>query len=107
MAYLGKDWKQSVSRVNLLKFVGDLLIISGLLLLCAGISSALTINLFESIHFPIGEFYGKNIVGWLLAPIPLVGVYLLQTNTQNCYFKTIKKITFLRRSLKHFCKVLA
>lgn len=82
LAYLGKDWKQSVSRVNLLKFVGDLLIISGLLLLCAGISSALTINLFESIHFPIGEFYGKNIVGWLLAPIPLVGVYLLQTNTQ-------------------------
>jgi len=82
LAYLGKDWKQSISRVNLLKLVGDLIIISGLLLLCAGISSALTINLFESIHFPIGDFYGKNIVGWLLAPIPLVGVYLLQTNTQ-------------------------
>ena len=35
LAYLGKDWKQSISRVNLLKLVGDLIIISGLLLLCA------------------------------------------------------------------------
>ena len=82
LAFLGKDWNQSGSRVYLLKFIGDLIIISGLLLLCAGISSALTINLFESIHYPIAEFYGKNIIGWLLAPIPLVGVYLLQTNPQ-------------------------
>lgn len=82
LAYLGKGWSLSEYRVNLLKFVGDLIIISGLLLLCTGICSALTINLFESIHFPIGDFYGKHIIGWLLAPIPLVGVYLLQTNTQ-------------------------
>ncbi len=78
---LGNRFNEASERILYLKYVGDLLIISGLILLCVGLFSALTINLFEAIQVKISEFYPKYILWWLLAPIPVVGAYLLESNS--------------------------
>ncbi len=77
---LGTRFNQASDRILFLKYVGDLLIISGLILLSVGLFSALTINLFEAIQIKMNDFYPKYILFWLLAPIPVVGAFLLESN---------------------------
>ena len=77
---LGNRFNHASERILFLKYVGDLLIISGLILLSVGLFSALTINLFEAIQIKMGDFYPKYILIWLLAPVPIVGAYLLELN---------------------------
>jgi hypothetical protein len=77
---LGSDFNQATHRIQFVKYVGDLIIISGLILLSVGLFSALTINLFEAIQVKMGEFYPKYVLFWLLAPVPVVGAYLLESN---------------------------
>lgn len=78
---LGTRFNQATERIVFLKYVGDLLIISGLILLSVGLFSALTVNLFEAIQVKMGEFYPKYILFWLLAPVPVVGAFLLESTT--------------------------
>jgi hypothetical protein len=79
-AFLGDQVNNASARIRLLKFSGDLLIICGLLLIGFFLLTALSINLFEAIGVHVGDFFGQYIVVWLLAPIPMLGAYLLQSN---------------------------
>lgn len=81
-AFLGKQFNSSSDRINLLKFSGDGLIMSGLLLIGFFLFTALTLGLFKSIHLDAGQYYGQYVVVWLLAPIPFVAAALVFNNNQ-------------------------
>lgn len=80
LSYLGNDWKSKASRIRFLKFMADLLIICGLILLSFGILSAITINLFETIGIHIEAFYTKYIIQFFIAPLPLIGTFIIKSN---------------------------
>ncbi|MFZ2324789.1 MAG: hypothetical protein WAV89_13960 [Ignavibacteriaceae bacterium] len=80
--YLGNDVKNDKRRLDFLRYNGDLVVMTAVILLAGGLFTALTINLFRLINIPIEEFYFKNIGIWGLAASPIVGTYLVQTNPQ-------------------------
>ena len=69
-------------RLDYLKFNGDLIIMTGLILIGGGILTAITINLFMLIGLHIEEFYMQNIGIFGLAAVPIIGTYLVQNNPQ-------------------------
>jgi len=81
-SFLGEHIKSSQSRIGFLRYNGDLLIMSGILLLSTIIFSAITVNLFDLIGINIEIFYFQNIMVWGIAAIPIVATYLIQTNAQ-------------------------
>ena len=81
-SFLGVNIKSSQSRIGFLRYNGDLLVISGILILATIIFSAITVNLFDLIGINIEIFYFQNIMIWGIAAIPIVATYLIQTNAQ-------------------------
>ena len=81
-SFLGVNIKSSQSRIGFLRYNGDLVVISGILLLSTVLFSAITVNLFDLIGINIEIFYFQNIMIWGIAAIPIVATYLIQTNAQ-------------------------
>ena len=69
-------------RLDFLRYNGDLVIMTGLLLIAGGILTAITIGLFDLIGFKIEKFYTNYIVICGLAAVPIVATYITQTNPQ-------------------------
>ena len=69
-------------RLSFLKYNGDLVVITTLILLAGAIMTGITIGLFELIGFHIEHFYFENVVIFGLPAAPIVGTYLTQTNPQ-------------------------
>ena len=80
--YLGKDFKNNQRRLDFLRYNGDLVVMTTIILIAGGLFTMLTINLFRLIDIPIEEFYFENIGIWGLAASPIVGTFLVQTNPQ-------------------------
>ena len=80
-AFVGDYKNDEQKRLGFLKYNGDLVVMTGLILIAGGIMSAITVGLFELIGFHIG-FYFKNVAIYGLAAAPIVGTYLTQTNPQ-------------------------
>jgi hypothetical protein len=78
--FIGGDLNNSFLKINYLKFNGDLLVMSALLLISGGLFSGITIGLFNLIELRIEEFYFNYIVVWGLSCIPLIATYLVQSN---------------------------
>jgi hypothetical protein len=81
-SFLGENIKSSQSRIGFLRYNGDLVVMSGILLLSTVLFSAITVNLFDLIGINIEIFYFQNIMIWGIAAIPIVATYLIQTNVQ-------------------------
>jgi len=69
-------------RLDYLRYNGDLVVITTVILIAGMILSGITIALFSLIEFEIEEFYLQYIVVWGLAASPIVGTYVTQTNPQ-------------------------
>ncbi len=80
--YLGDDVKNDQRRLDFLRYNGDLVVMTAIILLAGGLFTVLTINLFSLIDIHIEEFYFKNIGILGLAAAPIVGTFLVQTNPQ-------------------------
>lgn len=80
--YVGISLNDNRKRIEFLRYNGELLIISGLILIAGAVLTAITIGLFTVIGFDINEFYFKHIVIFCLPIIPILGTFLTQTNPQ-------------------------
>lgn len=78
--FIGADLENNALKINYLKFNGDLLVMSALLVLAGGLFSGITLGLFNLIEVKIDEFYFNYIVVWGLSSIPLIATYLVQSN---------------------------
>ncbi len=67
-------------RLGFLKYNGDLLVISALLIIAGIILSAITLGLFSVIGIDIAEWYFKNVVVFVAPAVPIVGTYLIRNN---------------------------
>ncbi len=81
-AFVGDNPNNGEERLSYLKYNGDLVVMTTLILIAGAIMSGLTIGLFEIIGFHIGEFYFENIVVFALPAAPIAATWLTQTNTQ-------------------------
>ncbi|AYA36896.1 hypothetical protein D3Y59_07395 [Hymenobacter oligotrophus] len=81
-AYVGGAANNPDKRLGFLKYNGDLVVITTLILIAGAIMTGITIGLFSLIGLQIEEFYVQYVVVFGLAAAPIVGTYLTQTNPQ-------------------------
>lgn len=81
-AFVGETRNNEQRRLGFLKYNGDLVVMTTLILIAGGIMSGITVGLFQLIGFHIEEFYFQNVGVFGLAAAPVVGTYLTQTNPQ-------------------------
>ena len=78
-AFIGGHIRDFRQKLGYLRYNGDLVVMSALLLISGGIMTAITIGLFELIGYRIEEFYFQYIVVFFLPAVPVVGTVLTQT----------------------------
>ena len=81
LVYVGEFWLNNNKRIEFLQYCGDLLIMSGLLLISGGLFTTVTIGLFEVVGFNIEDFYFENVAVWGIPAIPILASYLIFNNT--------------------------
>lgn len=81
-AFVGNTLTDYNRRLDFLRYNGDLVVMTTLILITGGIMTGLTIGLFSLIGFQIEQFYFEYIGIFGLASAPIVGTYLTQTNPQ-------------------------
>lgn len=81
-AFIGKLSNNNEMWLAYLKYNGDLVVMTALIVISGGIMTAITIGLFSLIGFNIESFYFENIVVFGLPAAPIIGTYLIQTNPQ-------------------------
>jgi len=79
-AYVGDKKNLVEKRLGFLKYNGDLVVMTSLILLAGGLMTAVTIGLFSLIGFNIEKLYFEYIVIFGLPAAPLCATYLTQTN---------------------------
>lgn len=81
-AFVGDMRNNYEKRLGYLKYNGDLVVMSALILISGGIMTGLTINLFKLIGLEIENFYFEYIIIFGLPAVPIVGTWLTQANPQ-------------------------
>ncbi len=79
-AFVGAAGNTGERRLAYLKYNGDLVVMTTLIMIAAGIMTGITIGLFALIGINIEKFYFENIVVFGLPAAPILGTYLTQTN---------------------------
>ncbi|WP_353182831.1 hypothetical protein [Parapedobacter lycopersici] len=81
-AFTGNDHGSNSKRIGFLTYNGDLLVMTGLLLIAGIALSGITLGLFSLIGLAIETLYFRNIGVVGLAAAPMVGTYLVRSNPQ-------------------------
>ena len=81
-AFVGSDYTNNQKRIGFIKYNGDLLVISVVIVLAGMLFTAITIGLFELIGINIAQFYMQYIAIWGIAGVPILATYLINTNPQ-------------------------
>ncbi len=81
-SYVGNNIRSNQNRLDFLRYNGDLVIMTGLLVIAGGILTGITIGLFSVIGFDIENFYFEYIGIYGGAALPVVATYITQTNPQ-------------------------
>lgn len=81
-AFTGRKLNDAGERMNYLRFNGDLVVITAIILIAGGILTVLTQGLFSVIGLEISQFYMKNIALPGVAAVPIISTYVLEKNPQ-------------------------
>jgi hypothetical protein len=81
-AFVGEVRNNDEKRLSYLRYNGDLVVMTTLILIAGAIMTAITINLFNLIGFKIEELYFQYVGIFGLSAAPIIGTYLTQANPQ-------------------------
>ena len=76
--FIDFDLKERSKRIDYLKYNGDLIILTLLILIGGGVLTAVTIGLFSAIGVHIENFYMENIAIIGLVASPIVATYIIR-----------------------------
>ena len=79
-SFVSDNLKNYQRRLDFLRFNGDLIVMTTIILIAGAVLTGITIGLFSLIEINIEAFYLQHIVVCGLAASPLVGTYLVYTN---------------------------
>lgn len=80
--FVGENLKNYHKRLDFLRYNGDLVVMTTIILIAGILLTVVTLGLFTLIDVRMEEFYFQYIVVMGLAASPIVGTYLVQTNPQ-------------------------
>lgn len=77
VAFLGGNWKNLSGRMDFIRFNGELLIYSTMILFGGMVLTGLTFALFSLIHLSIEEWYLQNVVVYGSVAAPIVATWVV------------------------------
>ena len=80
MTYVRLNFKAVTERLEFLRYNGDLIVLSVLILLAGMLLTAITYALFETIKLNIYEFYFEYVVVYGLVGVSIVANYIISRN---------------------------
>ena len=80
--FVGGELRSTQKKIDYLRFNGDFVVMTAIIMLSGFLFSAITIGLFSLIGINIEEFYGEKIGTWGLAAVPILVTYLVRNNPQ-------------------------
>jgi hypothetical protein len=80
--FMNGGFAKSNSRISFLRFNGDFMVMSGLMLIAGGLFCAITIGLFSLIGVRIENYFQDYMVPIGLSSVPVVAAFLVQNNNQ-------------------------
>lgn len=80
--FAGGDMKSVEKRIGFLRYNGDLVVMSAIMVLSGIFFTGLTFGLFEIIGLDITRFYVDYVVIWGLSTIPILATFLVRNNPQ-------------------------
>lgn len=92
--FVGGDLTSSAKKIDFLRFNGDFVVMTAIIVLSGVLFTGITIGLFGLIGLDIEKFYQQNIIVWAAPAIPILSTYLVRNNPQlvNKISPTIAKI---------------
>ena len=78
-SFMGDDWKSVESRLNFIRYLGEMGIYSVLILLGGMVLTGITLGLFSLIDLSIDQWYMEYVVVFGLVSAPLVATYLFDS----------------------------
>lgn len=80
--FVGGQWKNTPQKIAFLKYNGDFVVMTALILLSGGMFTGITIGLFTIINVNIETIYFEYVVVWGLSAVPMISTYLVRNNPQ-------------------------
>lgn len=81
-AFVGGERKDLGRRIDFLRYNGDLVVMTTLILIAGALLTGMTVALFSLIGVMIHEFYFEYVVVFGLAASPMVATYVVRKNPQ-------------------------
>lgn len=81
-AFIGGDLKDGRKKIDYLRYNGDLVVMTSIIVLSGILFTAITIGLFDLIGLDIGEFYFRHVAIWGIGAIPVLATHLVRNNPQ-------------------------
>jgi uncharacterized membrane protein len=78
LSFISFGYKNTGKRIEFIRFNGEFITMTGLILIAGGLFSAITIGLFSVIDMDIENFYFENIALTGGVAIPIVSFYLIR-----------------------------
>jgi hypothetical protein len=79
-SFVGQNLNDYSRRIEFLRFNGDFIVMTTIILIAGGIMTGITVGLFQLIDVDISKFYFDYFGVYGLAAAPILGTYLTQTN---------------------------
>jgi hypothetical protein len=79
-SFVGGNVKDLDRKVEFLRYNGEVVVMTNIIMLAGIAFSGITVGLFSLIGFKIVTFYFENIAIWGVASVPLLATYLTQNN---------------------------
>lgn len=74
--FAGGQWRDVQARLHFIRYGGELIIFTALVLLGGGVLTALTLGLFSLIDIPLEEWYMNYVLVWGLMSAPLIATWV-------------------------------
>lgn len=78
LSFISFDYKNTVKRIEFIRFNGEFLIMTGLIFIAGGLLTGITIGLFSVINMNIENFYLENIAVFGGVAAPIISFYLIR-----------------------------
>lgn len=77
--FIGMDYKRH-KRMDFIRYNGDLVVLTTIILIAGGVFSGITVGLFGLIGWKIEVFYFNYIAVWGLVSAPIVATYIIKNH---------------------------
>ncbi|MDP3359298.1 MAG: hypothetical protein Q8S41_08105 [Lutibacter sp.] len=80
--FVGGNVNDSQKKIDFLRFNGDFVVMTAVMVLSGILFTGITIGLFELIGLKIEDFFAQHIAVWGAPAIPILATYLVRNNPQ-------------------------